>query len=469
MLVLAAAAGPAAAQPAGRAPAPPAPPASDPACAAPALASALDDEGLYDAGVCHEQAGSLSAAIAAFDELRTAYPRSPLAGPALLRTGRLRARAAQYREAAEAFEEYARRYPAERDAEQALIDAIAYRRGTGNDDQAIDDTRLYVRAYGARRPAEAAAATFALGAVYEQRGKPDELLAHLRDYLKTYGAKGGGDRVVIAYSRIGQLLWEQSCKVKTIDGACVKLDRPHPVQCGAASRRPITVVRRDPRKVKEAMAAFAAAIASYEKASGRFPGGDERAARHHYALARFGQAEVDYEAYLALAVPAKLDFDPARPAVARTSGKRFSDWLTEKQRLGARTSAAYSSLVTDVKDPAAAVAAAARLGLLSESFSDALFTVEVPASFRGQPDAVAAYCGALTDVAEPLEAQAIEAFAACLRVSTEAAWVEPWSPLCERELGVLRPDEFPAASELRPVRPPTAAPAAVEPAIDSIP
>ncbi|HVV83245.1 MAG TPA: tetratricopeptide repeat protein [Kofleriaceae bacterium] len=454
-----------AAQPAGTPAAVPGPaPPSD--CA---VAGAAPDEALYNSGVCRERAGAPDEAIAAYQELRTRFPKSPLAARALARIGNLHARVADYAEAADALEEYARRYPAERDAADALADASYYRARLDDDAKAIADTTAFVRTCGAKQPAEAARAFFGLGAVYERRGKPDELVRHLQAYLRTYGAKGGGDRLVIAYARIGQLLWDESCPVKTVDGACFAVAPAHAAQCGPRSVRAVTVVTREPRKVKAAMVAFASAVATYEHAAGRFPDGDEAAARHAYAAARFGQAELDYEAFLALAVPAGLDFDPSHPAVAKRSTARFSSWLADKRRLGEKATAAYQRLVTDVKDPATSIAAAARAGQVSEAFADALLSAELPAPIRGSKDLVDAYCDALTEAAEPLEQHAIDGFAACLQTSSALGWAPPWSPLCERELGQLRPDEYPPSNELHAAPAAAASPFDLAPPIDSVP
>jgi hypothetical protein len=49
----------------------------------------------------------------------------------------------------------------------------------------------------------------------------------------------------------------------------------------------------------------------------------------------------------------------------------------------------------------------------------------------------------------PLEDRSLEAFRVCLDKSTQLGWFSDWSKLCERELGQIRPDEFPTATELR--------------------
>lgn len=55
----------------------------------------------------------------------------------------------------------------------------------------------------------------------------------------------------------------------------------------------------------------------------------------------------------------------------------------------------------------------------------------------------------MTEVAEPLEAASLNAYGVCLSKSTELGWFSDWSKMCERELGQIKPEEFPTASELR--------------------
>ncbi len=407
------------------------------------------DVAAYNAAICQERAGDVGLAIAGFEALRKAHPKSPVAARALGRVAVLHARIAEYREAAIAFEEYAKKYPAEKDTYAAMNDAVFYRKSIGDDDQAIADTKAFIKLFGAKKPSDAAHAFFSLASIYEERNDAKALLAHYNAYLKTYGATGGADKLVFAYTRIGELLWEQSCPVKPVDGACVKVKAaaPRVKRCGPAIRPTVTVVPRDPRKLKEAMAAFSAAARAYEVAGGKFPGGDGYSARRYYASARFHQGELDFEAFLAIEFPAGLDFDPAKPAERKKSTERFEAWFKASDHAAGAATAKYMSLITDVKDPGRAIAASARIGQISNGFVDAVLTSPVPKFIAGDADATAAYCSKLTEVAEPFEAKAVEAYGVCLKTSTDVGWWSSWSRLCEIELGRLRPDAYPAAHE----------------------
>jgi hypothetical protein len=108
--------------------------------------------------------------------------------------------------------------------------------------------------------------------------------------------------------------------------------------------------------------------------------------------------------------------------------------------------------VLGIKDPANSITAVARIGQIAQNFSDALFTAQIPDNVRtGEfaDEKVEAFCDALTEKAEPLEATSLAAYGICLSKSTELGWFSDWSKLCERELGQIKPEEYPTASELR--------------------
>ena len=417
------------------------------------------DELLYNAGVCFELGKSLGGAIRMYETLQKQQPKSTLAAHALARLGNVYATTAQYREAAERLEAYAGRYAGEADAFKTLSSAVQFRKGVGDDKQAIADTEKFVAMFGAKQPAAAADAYFSLVAIYEKQGDPTRLARHLRAYLERYGRAGGADRRVIAWGKLGDTLWRQACPVATVDGACVTIVRTAPAsarsagaiprRCGDASRLELTVVPRDGRAVRAAEAAFASAISEYEHAGTL--DGDARGALYHYALARFSQAERDYEQYLAMPIPGSLDFDSRRPALAARSHQRFDAWIAGKTGLAVQLRARYQPLIT-LGDAAMAIAAATRIAAISQNLSAQLYRAEIPANLRTGPYAEAsstAYCETLEHVAEPLEAEALTYYQGCLSTSTRLGWFSEWSRICERELGQLQPDRFPSTLELR--------------------
>lgn len=453
-------------------------------------------EVLYNSGVCFQDGMSMGAARTVFNILSKRYPNEKVTQKAIARLGYIYGRIAWYDKAAAKLEEYAKKFGGEDDAYKALNDAVFYYKGIGEDDNAIRSTKFFVKQYGKKKPAEAANAHFSLVTIYEKQGDDDKVVRHLNEYLKTHGRKGGVDRQVIAHVKIGKILWRDSCPLKGgVDGACVKIKRERaiaskrkskkrkkgadlPTQCGPESKVRTVVVDRDRGRARKARQEFAAAVKLFKggKALAQVPGDDEaeKAARQErmiesYAAAMFYLAEQDYESYLAIKFPSNLNFDPNKKKVLEKSKKLFNDWLEEKtyqmllltasggednpKKKGKKMGVGSYREVVGITGGGAdwAIAAAARAGQVAQNFSDALFTVTIPSNVRTGPyaeDAVYAYCDALTEAATPLEDKSIAAFGFCLDTSTKLNWFNSWSKLCERELGQIRPEQFPTASEL---------------------
>src|SRR5690606_399051 len=121
---------------------------------------------------------------------------SKLSAKALARIGKAYGDIAFYDQSAAKLEEYAKKYAGEKDAYDAMSDAVFYRKGIGDDAKAIENTKYFIKTFGKKKPAEAANAHFSLTSVYEKQGDKDVVVKHLRDYIRTYGTKGGADRLV---------------------------------------------------------------------------------------------------------------------------------------------------------------------------------------------------------------------------------------------------------------------------------
>ncbi len=448
---------------------------------------------LHNAGVCFEKASSLGAAVRVFDQLRRRHPGSPLHRKALASLGRLYARIGHYDPAATALEEYANRYPGERDAPDALRQAVLYYRSLGVRDRALRATELFERHFGGKQPDQAAALYFALSGMYEDSGDEVAGASYLRQYLKRYGQEGGIDRQLIAHVKLGLFDWRRSCKLAQLtDDGCIRVLRTPtarvaakpggtptlPTRCGSGPMERITVGRRDPALVASARRHFDAAINLYGRgrALTRVSGTNREARvarmREHHAAAVFSRAEERYESFLAAQWPRGLDFDPRDTPAARKkrkeSMKRFTDYYRSKNKdmteLAQSTSEYRQSVAGtpqgsfgDVaKMPGAgayAVAAAARIGRMVESFAQQLEAAPIPKSIRQgryARDKVDAYCHTLIDRARPLLDRAADAYMYCLTLANSRNVLTRWSALCEKRLARLRPDEFPLLNEIRP-------------------
>jgi tetratricopeptide (TPR) repeat protein len=440
-----------------------------------------NDEVLYNAGVCYREGKSIGLAILAFNKLEQYYPKSKLTQKAIAQLGEAYGDVAFYEKASDRLEQYAKSYAGEKDAFDAMSNAVFYRKGMGEDDKALDDTKYFVKTWGTKFPDKAAGAAYSMVTIYEKRGDNDAEVKALRDYIHTWGAKGGVDKLVIAHGKIGKILWDQSCPVKTVEGACVKITRERatlskkvvkkkgkevyvaPQQCGTESHIKLTVVKRDDAKVREALAEFRAASQEYDKMKADTGDAGYGGARFWYAQGKFFEADVEYEKFLDIKFPPNLNYGDGLPehkaqneAFKKKADKALSDWLAQKKKLRDSAELKYKGVLS-ITDNASSIASAARLGQIAQDFSDQLFTASIPEIVRQSQiidgydlaqDKVDAYCDALTTAAEPLADQSLVAYGACLSESTKLGWFSDWSKLCEHELGQIKPEEFPTASEL---------------------
>ncbi len=130
--------------------------------------------------------------------------------------------------------------------------------------------------------------------------------------------------------------------------------------------------------------------------------------------------------------------------------KRFEDWLTNKGKAAVEANTKYVKIL-DIKDAANSIAAKARIAQINQQLADELYTAEIPKDVRSgeyAEDKIDAYCSALEEKALPLTDRSVEAYTACLQNSTDLGWFSEWSKLCERELGQIKPEQFPTATEI---------------------
>ncbi len=180
------------------------------------------------------------------------------------------------------------------------------------------------------------------------------------------------------------------------------------------------------------------------------------------------QGDLEYEKFLKIQMPDKLDFSQApdgsgagriksQKAKVEESKKKFKVYLDSKGKQLEAARKIYQNVIL-FKNAHWVIAAAARIGQVFQDFSGQLYTAPVPkagSAPAGYPQEDFeqlfhdAYCDALTDQAEPIEAKAIDGLSICLNKSTELSFSDEWSQLCEAELNQIKPIEYPLAAEIR--------------------
>ena len=198
----------------------------------------------------------------------------------------------------------------------------------------------------------------------------------------------------------------------------------------------------------------AAAEKAFEKSSGK-TGGDEGGARYYYGLAKIAQADKDYEEYLGLTFPQNLNFDPApeHKAIKEKSLKRFNDWFEQEEE---ESACAASQKYENVLDDQGRRELDRRGGAPRPDHAELLGRAVHGRDPEGRPhrrvrrrEGRGVLRHADREGAEPLEAGVARRVRRVPGKSTELGWFSEWSKLCERELGQIKPEEFPTASELR--------------------
>ena len=403
------------------------------------------DEMLYNAAINFEAAHLLGRAIQVRTVLIDRYPESELSKKAVYLIGQNFQALAYYEQAAKYYEQFARKFPGEdgtrcsaEDKENAtcpnaiegLEQATFFRIGLGDDKAAMDDADLFARNYRRKLPQQTSQVMFSIGSIYERQKRWPQVVTHYRDYLKKYGKVGAPHQVIQANTAIGRALWELNRKseAKKHFQAAVR-----GWTSGAPKRiRALTKTSKEAKMlyVREAL---------------------DSAAEAQFYLAEYGFA--DFE---------KVAFPQYRGGKSMAKIKKWSDtefkkWVKRKQGVLRTAEAEYAKVASmtvqadgvQMKSAPWQIAAASRTGEMYRSFVDEFRDAPIPREIEKDPGLYDIYVGALDDVSEPLQRQAIDKFEFCLKTATQVRWFNQWSRSCEQELNALNPTKYPVAAELR--------------------
>ncbi len=380
-------------------------------------------DSLYNAATCFARGGSVGAAITLLDRLAAEHPTHRITAHATLQAAHLFATIGWFDQAATRFEAYAARYAAELEARDALENAFRLRLALGDDDRARADGERYLKLFGAKDPSRAADAAFVMALRVRERGKPDDAVRALRQWIKTYGGRDR-ERLVSAYLVVGELLWDASCPVKPVDGLCLARDRAAASVPRCKGPVPLVGVARDAARVKEAQAALEQAVRLSEVA-----GSSDTRAMVAGEQARLLLADARIERAIQDTLPA-AELEPdgrMTPASARDQAA----WLAQWQKGLAEANRSLEDLVRS-KNLRVAVTAVGRTAWLAQYATDTLRSAPLPvgkrkgkgtkAAFAEEVGAV--YCAALGDLSGPLEVRARDAATMCVEKAGELGVVD---------------------------------------------
>jgi len=174
------------------------------------------------------------------------------------------------------------------------------------------------------------------------------------------------------------------------------------------------------------------------------------------AEAQFHMSEYEFEQFQKVAFP-RYAGGKSLASVKKWSDSQFKKWVQRKQSVLRTAEAEYAQVAkmtvevggVEMKSAPWQIAAAARTGEMYRSFVDEFRDAPVPREIEKDANLYDIYVGALDEVSEPLQRQAIDKFEFCLKTATQVRWFNKWSRSCEQELNGLNPRKYPVAAELR--------------------
>jgi len=171
------------------------------------------------------------------------------------------------------------------------------------------------------------------------------------------------------------------------------------------------------------------------------------AALYWVAMAKFTLVDSDFEDYMKLDLPRKLNFNPRYPRKMKRAQKKFAAWAENKAKGLAKLRDRYTKVIL-LKQAHWAIAATARIGMLFHNFARQLYDAPIPSHLKTDMEKNA-YRDALQKYADPLQLKAKQGYVLCLNTAKKYNWFNEWSRLCEKEINELEPEKFPLTMELR--------------------
>lgn len=407
------------------------------------------DELLYNAAVCYEAALLPKEATRTLLLLESKFPSSALTGKALLRRANLAHAIADYEQSAKAYEVFARRYPGEREARAALENAVVFRLALGNHKEAIANLEMAIRFYGRKDRANTASAQLQIAIIYDDLGRTKDARRAYEQYLLRFGSKDTPIRRLMASAKLGILLWNASCPRRRADGLCVKQESVSKTStpCSTVSTSKLVRIPRKKRLAEEARKYFRKALSIARGA--RLESGPRDTEEGDVGIwigaVRFYLADDALEAHIGgLKAPPRPVFGTG-PDSKEPWQHWVADQITAQSPETARLIQSYELVRGTTRASANwSIAAASRVGLITEEFSMKILQIEIPGKHTGD---WAFYCRQLASKSAPLSDLAVGAYGFCHNLSTNLNWPNPWSRTCTERLGLLRPADFPPANE----------------------
>jgi len=355
------------------------------------------DKALFNAASCYEGARRFESALKLYERIYAEYPKSALADEALFRVGFNAENTYEFEKAVQKYMQLVERYPKSKHRKDALYNAARSLENLQRYDEAAAAFVRYARAYPDAD--DAARTLFHAALVYEKNDDTRREVAALQDFVKRYARTKEHELVVQAHLELGNSQ-EKLKDQRAAQGSWRAAVR----EFGARSLRPETAPR----------AAGAA------------------------AEARFRLAELDFEKYDRITLPATTNTNKLKKAL-------------ESKLAEAKKVAPQYDEVMRYKRPDWILAAFYRKAHLLERLAQTIYEAPPPPEFkrRGAEEYLAAYQDGLAQFAQPYEEQAVKVYVDAIEAARKLHVKNEWTKKIGESLARYRPREYPVLKEAK--------------------
>ncbi len=355
------------------------------------------DKALYNAASCYEGARRFESALRMYERISAEYPASTLADEALFRVGFNAENTYDFEKAVDRYQQLVDKYPNSKHRKDALYNAARALENLQRYDDAAAAFAKYAKAYP---DAEDAARTqFHAALIYEKTQDWKRQVAALQEFNKRFARTKEHDLLV-------------------------------------QSQLKIALAQRELKDEKAARAGYAATLAEFA-ARGLKPEANVRAAAAA-AEARFRLAEVEFEKYDAITLPATTD------------PKKLQRALESKFAEAKRVAPLYDE-VGKYKRPDWILAAFYRKAFLLERLAQTIYEAPIPPEYKkaGMEEFLAAYQDGLAQFAQPYEDRAVAVYVEAIEAARKLHVKNEWTKKIGESLARYRPREYPVLKEAK--------------------
>jgi TolA-binding protein len=355
------------------------------------------DKALYNAASCYEGGRRFESALKLYERIAVEYPESVLADGALFRVAWNAENTYDFDKAVDRYLALVEQYPKSKHRKDAVYNAARSLENLQRYDQAAAAFARYALLYP---DAEDAARTqFHAALIYEKTQDWKREITALQEFMKRFSR-----------TKETELLVQANLKV-------------------AAAWREL-------KEEKRARDGYAATLAEFA-ARGLRPDASPRAAAAA-AEARFRLAEIDFEKYDRITLP------------ATTNTKKLKQALDAKFAEAKKVAPQYDDVMR-YKRPDWTLAAFYRKAYLLERLAQTIYEAPPPPEYKrkGQEEFLAAYQDGLAQFAQPFEDQAVNVYVQAIEAARKLHVKNEWTKRIGESLSRFRPKEYPVLKEPR--------------------